>query len=91
MSSSEPSEQISRVEYAELSLEALEAERRASERAPAAARVELRKWQYKKTQEEDLLPDVRVPPPPCPGFDRLDAIMSIQVAEPSEQTLINWG
>lgn len=31
---------------------------------------------------EDLLPFKRVPAPPCPGFERLDAIMSIPIDEP---------
>lgn len=30
---------------------------------------------------EDYLPIKRVPPPPCPGYERLDAIMSISVDE----------
>lgn len=35
-----------------------------------------------KEDLEDFLPDKRVPAPPCPGFDRLDAIMSIPMDEP---------
>lgn len=31
-----------------------------------------------KPQPDTLLPIKRVPAPPCPGFDRLDAIMSIE-------------
>jgi len=31
---------------------------------------------------EDYLPDKRVPAPPCPGFERLDKIMSIPMDEP---------
>lgn len=30
----------------------------------------------------DYLSDKRVPAPPCPGFERLDAIMSIEMNEP---------
>lgn len=37
-----------------------------------------------KPQPDTLLPIKRAPAPPCPGFDRLDAIMSIEPDDKAE-------
>lgn len=42
-----------------------------------------------KEELTDFLPLRRIPAPPCPGFDRLDAIMSI-VPDPPEETLATF-
>lgn len=42
-----------------------------------------------KEELEDFLPTKRIPAPPCPGFERLDAIMSIPPHE-VEKDLIEY-
>lgn len=37
---------------------------------------------------EDFLSDKRVPAPPCPGFERLDAIMSIDRLDQDEAKIL---
>lgn len=52
---------------------AARAQSAASHRATDSVRHPL-----KSTFIEDSLPVTRIPAPPCPGFERLDAIMSIE-------------
>lgn len=53
---------------------AARAQSAASHRATDSVRQPL-----KSSFIEDGLPVVRIPAPPCPGFERLDAIMSIEL------------
>jgi len=39
------------------------------------ARKDLERERRTPQKGEDLLPDKRVPAPPCPGFERLDKVM----------------
>lgn len=60
-----------------------------------AARVQYRQSIEARTNmptvgdAEDYLPIKRIPASPCPGFERLDAIMSIPADEP-EKDLVDY-